>query len=227
LYSPEALTLASLLFLWQFPHFFSLAWVHRKDYARGGFQMVPVNDPHGTRTAQLIWNYSLYLLPVPVLAAVCDVTSSMFAVEGSLLTGYLLKLAYDFKQDRSDEKARKIFFCSLWYLPLLLILLVYHSKNWLSSEVKENLMKGISIGENENEISSLKNISDVREMIEAARRVLTGFCIHEIATSPNNKNMCPKVQVEEKAIETMDEISDGVDQIKSKVEEDLRQSSRD
>jgi len=222
LYSPETLTLGSLLFLWQFPHFFSLAWVHRKDYARGGFQMVPVNDPNGTRTAELIWNYSLYLLPVPILAAVCDVTSSMFAIEGTILTGYLLKLAHDFKQDRSDEKARKIFFCSLWYLPLLLILLVYHSKSWLSAEETESL-KAVAKEKGMDENFNLQNVADIGEAIEAARRFLTGFCIHEIATSPTNKLMCPKVQVEEKAIETIDEIADGVDQIKSTVKEEIPQ----
>lgn len=47
--------LASTLFLWQFPHFFALSWIHRKDYARGGFQMVPCNDPTGARTAELIF----------------------------------------------------------------------------------------------------------------------------------------------------------------------------
>ena len=43
------LALVSLLFLWQFPHFFALSWLHREDYARGGFQMIAVNDPLGTR----------------------------------------------------------------------------------------------------------------------------------------------------------------------------------
>ena len=43
------LALVSLLFLWQFPHFFALSWLHREDYARGGFQMIAVNDPVGAR----------------------------------------------------------------------------------------------------------------------------------------------------------------------------------
>lgn len=60
--------LASALFLWQMPHFFALSWVHRKDYARGGFQMVPCNDPMGIRTADLIfrcdaaWRRSSFLV---------------------------------------------------------------------------------------------------------------------------------------------------------------------
>jgi len=46
----------------QFPHFFALAYFNRKDYARGGFAMVPVRDPTGARTAALVWRYSLYLV---------------------------------------------------------------------------------------------------------------------------------------------------------------------
>lgn len=45
--TPDAMLLAGALFLWQFPHFFALSWVHRKDYARGGFKMVPCADPGG------------------------------------------------------------------------------------------------------------------------------------------------------------------------------------
>lgn len=52
--TPEPLLLSAALFLWQFPHFFALSWVHRRDYARGGFRMVPCADPTGMRTADLI-----------------------------------------------------------------------------------------------------------------------------------------------------------------------------
>eukprot|EP00607_Mallomonas_marina_P009639 CAMPEP_0182421742 /NCGR_PEP_ID=MMETSP1167-20130531/7208_1 /TAXON_ID=2988 /ORGANISM="Mallomonas Sp, Strain CCMP3275" /LENGTH=174 /DNA_ID=CAMNT_0024599157 /DNA_START=407 /DNA_END=928 /DNA_ORIENTATION=+ len=55
LMSAEPVALALLLYLWQFPHFFALSWLHREDYARGGFQMVAVNDPTGERSASLIW----------------------------------------------------------------------------------------------------------------------------------------------------------------------------
>ena len=51
------LALVSLLFLWQFPHFFALSWLHREDYARGGFQMVAVNDPLGTRSVIVMCAY--------------------------------------------------------------------------------------------------------------------------------------------------------------------------
>jgi len=55
--APEPYALGGLLFLWQFPHFFALSWLHREDYARGGFKMIATNDPTGERSAQLIWRY--------------------------------------------------------------------------------------------------------------------------------------------------------------------------
>jgi protoheme IX farnesyltransferase len=94
----EPLALASLLFLWQFPHFFALSWLHREDYARGNFAMIAVNDPNGTRTADLIWEYSLFLSAMPILCSASGLTSWMFAVEGTVANLYMLSLAHAFRQ---------------------------------------------------------------------------------------------------------------------------------
>lgn len=58
--SPEPLALGSLLFLWQFPHFFALSWLYREDYARGNFAMVACNDPTGERTAKYIKVFEIF-----------------------------------------------------------------------------------------------------------------------------------------------------------------------
>lgn len=86
----DAAILSGLLFLWQFPHFFALSWMYRDDYARGGFQMVAVNDPSGVRTAKLITEYSLYLTALPLVATAAGLTSSMYAVEGTVANAYLV-----------------------------------------------------------------------------------------------------------------------------------------
>lgn len=130
LLSAEPIALAALLFLWQFPHFFAIAWMYREDYARGGFQMVPCNDPDGSRTATLIRNYSLYLTALPILTSVSGLTSYMFCVEGCLLNGYLLMQARKFEEERTNSNARKIFMTSLIYLPALLFFYLYHSRMW-------------------------------------------------------------------------------------------------
>ena len=100
--------------------------------------MVPCADPTGARTADLVYRYSLMLAPLPVLAAAADVTSWMFAVEGMAINGYLIHLARAFKAERTTQKSSKVFMCSLWYLPALLGLMVFHKK---TDETQEQLQK--------------------------------------------------------------------------------------
>jgi protoheme IX farnesyltransferase len=138
---PTPIALASLLFLWQFPHFFALSWLHREDYARGGFQMVAVNDPIGARSAGFIWEYSLYLSALPIITCATGLTSWMFAVEGTIANLYLLSLAHAFKQEQSNAKARAVFLCSLWYLPLLLGGYIFHSKVWNESLHTDDMVR--------------------------------------------------------------------------------------
>eukprot|EP00593_Proboscia_inermis_P012642 CAMPEP_0171323288 /NCGR_PEP_ID=MMETSP0816-20121228/115483_1 /TAXON_ID=420281 /ORGANISM="Proboscia inermis, Strain CCAP1064/1" /LENGTH=300 /DNA_ID=CAMNT_0011821965 /DNA_START=80 /DNA_END=982 /DNA_ORIENTATION=- len=126
----ESILLGSTLFLWQFPHFFALNWMHRVDYSRGGFKMISCNDPNGDRTANVIMKYAIYLSAIPFVSSALDVTSSMFAVEGILLNGYALVVAKKFYDERSNGNARKVFLTSLWYLPSLLMLFILHSKTW-------------------------------------------------------------------------------------------------
>eukprot|EP00605_Chrysophyceae_sp_TOSAG23-4_P001934 GSChrysophyteH1.ASY1.ANO1.2139.1 assembled CDS len=130
----EPFALGTLLFLWQFPHFFALSYMHRDDYARGGFAMVAVNDPEGHRSADLIWKYSLYLTALPIFVASYELTSWMFAVEASVANAYLLHLARKFKNSRTNANARRIFLTSLWYLPVVLFALAMHQRQKHSDE---------------------------------------------------------------------------------------------
>jgi len=161
----EALLLGGTLFLWQFPHFFALSWMHRVDYARGGFEMVPVNDPNGDRTSALVTRYSLYLSTLPVIASVAGVTSAMFAIEGLLLNGYALHLARRFAKDRSNANARKVFLMSLWYLPCWMMLFILHSKTW-KNENDDKLA-------DENELSKMAS-----RVITSIRQNGTEACLH-------------------------------------------------
>jgi heme o synthase len=63
----EAWVLYAILFIWQFPHFYAIAWMYRDDYARAGIQMLPVVEPGGESTARQILLYSLLLIPISVL----------------------------------------------------------------------------------------------------------------------------------------------------------------
>ncbi len=161
--SPEPIALASILYLWQFPHFFSLSWLHREDYARGNFQMVAVNDALGNRSADLIMKYSIYLTILPAITSSLGMTSWMFLVESAAMNSYLLHLAYKFQSDHTNANARKIFLCSLWYLPLLLTAYVFHSRTWDSE-----------LNTDDSHINQLK--AKLREI-----------CVHEIMVV-NNKD---------------------------------------
>ena len=196
IFAPEPAILSSILFLWQFPHFFALSWLHRQDYALGGFQMVPVNDALGIRTAALIQEYSLYLTALPILTSILGYTSYMFAIEGLVANAYLLRLVYKFKQDKSNANARKIFLCSLWYLPVLLIGYAFHAKtieNKLESENINHVSLDTSIstlgttdrskGEEqsiEDEDKNILSLNIVEKLKLQMKTLFKQVCIHEM-----------------------------------------------
>ncbi|CAB9496904.1 IX farnesyltransferase [Seminavis robusta] len=169
----EAMLLGSTLFLWQMPHFFALSFMHRQDYARGGFAMVPVveeqREANGntdySHTASLITRYAAYLSAIPFVSTLTGVTSSMFALEGLALNAYALHVAHKFSRDRTNANARKVFLTSLWYLPSFMMLFLLHNRVW---DEEENTQKDA-----------------VREWISAQVHVVREMgrqvCIHEKA----------------------------------------------
>jgi hypothetical protein len=127
---PGAMSLFALLFLWQMPHFYALAWRHRDDYARAGYQMISRDDPMGARTASRTLAYTAALSALPVAASAAEVTGPMFAIEGSVLNAYMLYLAWRFYKNTSDDSAKRLFFATLWYLPVLMTLMAFHAAGW-------------------------------------------------------------------------------------------------
>ena len=116
-----AWVLGALLFTWQLPHFFALAWLHRDDYARGGFVMLP-GVPGGERlAAQTNLLASMLLVPIGLMATVLGVAG--YASAGvSLVAGLALSwlaLAHLRRLDRAT--ARNLFLASLAYLPVVLV----------------------------------------------------------------------------------------------------------
>lgn len=116
--------LAGLLFVWQLPHFLALAWMYREDYARGGFKMLPAFDETGELTARACVMSSLCLIPLAFLMTLAGSTGLLFAIVGSILGGYMVFKSVVFWKERTDSSARKLFFASIIYLPLLLIVML-------------------------------------------------------------------------------------------------------
>jgi protoheme IX farnesyltransferase len=113
-----------LLFLWQIPHFLSLAWLYRDDYARGGFKMFPLVDESGVRTTRMVVLYTLALIPLGFAMALGGLGGWWFVAGSIVLGAAFSSLALRFFRDRSDGSARRMFLGSLVYLPLMLSLLV-------------------------------------------------------------------------------------------------------
>src|SRR5712671_1010335 len=82
----EAGLLFAILFLWQFPHFYAIAWMYREDYARAGIRMLPVVEPEGISTARRIVWFSVVLIPISLLPKLTAMAGNIYMV-GALLLG--------------------------------------------------------------------------------------------------------------------------------------------
>jgi heme o synthase len=117
--------LFAILFLWQMPHFFAIAWTHRKDYAQGGFVMLSNADANGRKVAIQALVFCLALV-ISTLIPVLLGYASWFYGSVAIIAGiYILRPAIAFLNERQrDIAARKLFFASIFYLPALLVPLV-------------------------------------------------------------------------------------------------------
>jgi len=119
-----ALALFGILFVWQIPHFLAIATLYRDDYRRGGFKMLPVDDPDLRRTGRQILLYSAALFPISLLPVVAGVTGRVYSVSAVLLGTLFFAYAVLCASRRGRAEARKLFFASIIYLPILLAVLV-------------------------------------------------------------------------------------------------------
>ena len=121
----EAAVLYAILFLWQFPHFYAIAWMYRDDYARAGIRMLPVVEPSNVSTARRIVLMSLALIPISVLPKYLGMAGNVY-VFGALALGlYFFYAGIRAALDRTPLRARQVLLASIVYLPLLYGLLVF------------------------------------------------------------------------------------------------------
>ena len=123
--SIEAWILFGIVFLWQMPHFLAIAWMYREDYKRAGFPLLPVVEPDGASTGRQALIYAAALLPVSLAPTAVGMTGSAVpGRRGGAWAWRSLALARRFAWHRDDADARRLFFGSIIYLPLLWILMV-------------------------------------------------------------------------------------------------------
>lgn len=126
-----ALVLFAILFVWQFPHFFSIAWLYREDYAKGGVRMLPVVEEDGRSTARRILAYSVVLIPVSIIPTLMGMAGRMYLVGATALGLGLLyfgiRLAFlglPLASAPSKMRARHVLQATVVYLPLLFALMM-------------------------------------------------------------------------------------------------------
>jgi heme o synthase len=119
-----ALAITGIVFFWQMPHFYALAWVYREDYGRGGLRMLSVIDPNGTRLGLESFAYSVALLGVSLVPVLTGLLGWLYAGGAVLLGVGMMALSAGLWSVRDDRRAWRLFFGSIAYLPAILVLML-------------------------------------------------------------------------------------------------------
>ncbi|MBI1357117.1 MAG: protoheme IX farnesyltransferase [Acidobacteria bacterium] len=122
--SLEAWVLFFILFLWQFPHFYAIAWIYRDDYARAGIQMLPVVDRDGDSTSRQIICYAFNLIPVSIAPWMLGMAGPVYGVAALALSCGYFYYGFRAARARTIAEARRLLRVSVIYLPLLYLFLV-------------------------------------------------------------------------------------------------------
>jgi len=123
-------TLFAILFFWQIPHFLAIAWTYREDYQRGGFVMLPLRDLTGKETGQVATAGAVLLLLASVLPTAVGLTGFYYGGCALILGTLFVASAIRFARAPSEERAQKMFYISLIYLPLLIAFMFLDKRNF-------------------------------------------------------------------------------------------------
>tara|TARA_B100001750_G_scaffold246959_1_gene270981 strand:- start:3561 stop:4457 length:897 start_codon:yes stop_codon:yes gene_type:complete len=121
----EALIIFSIQFIWQFPHFWAIAWVSDDDYKKAGFKLLPNNGKKNLPTAVNIMTYTMFLIPLGLLPTIFGITglvSGVVAVVCAIL--FLIQTLWLIK-DYSKTSALRIMFGSFIYLPVVQLTYIF------------------------------------------------------------------------------------------------------
>jgi len=119
-----AWTLFAIVFIWQIPHFFAIAWLCRRDYEQAGFRMLSSDDESGVRSASQAVLFCMLLLLIAGTPAFIGMTNSIYLLAEIILGGLFTAAAMRFHRAGNPANARLLFFSSIIYLPLLFAVLM-------------------------------------------------------------------------------------------------------
>jgi heme o synthase len=117
--------LFAILFFWQFPHFFAIAWMYREDYARAGIKMLPVVDRSGDSTFAQIVAMSAILVPVSLLPSVIGMAGITYFFGALVLGVMLLQVSLWSANQRTNTRAKWLMHATIVHIPVLLGLMIF------------------------------------------------------------------------------------------------------
>jgi protoheme IX farnesyltransferase len=117
----EAWIIFGIQFIWQFPHFWAIAWVADEDYKKAGFKLLPWGGQKDLNTAIQIMIYTLFLLPLGLLPAKFGVTGIDSAIVATICGVLFLAQTFSLMKTGSRQSALRIMFGSFLYLPIVQI----------------------------------------------------------------------------------------------------------
>ena len=120
----HAWALFAILFVWQIPHFLAIAWLHREDYERAGMRMLGVVDADGSLTMRQLLLFGLLLIPTSLLPVMTGLATLPYAIVALVLGLWFALGGLRLMLSKTREDARRLFYVSLFYLPLLLVALL-------------------------------------------------------------------------------------------------------
>jgi protoheme IX farnesyltransferase len=130
----ETLILFAIMFVWQFPHFLSIAWLYREDYEQGDIRMLPVVDSDGKSTVRRILAYSGALIPVSILPVALGMAGRVYLIGAILMGAALFRVSMGMAYPQlpatapaSKPSARRLLRATIIYLPVLFALMMANS----------------------------------------------------------------------------------------------------
>lgn len=116
--------LFALLFLWQLPHFLSIAWLYRDDYRRAGMHLLTIDDPDARRTGRQAVVWALALLPISLMPSAVGLGGGLYLAGAALAGSVFVSAAIGFARAPQVGTARRLLLVSVAYLPAVLGVLV-------------------------------------------------------------------------------------------------------
>lgn len=123
--SVEALVIFGIQFIWQFPHFWAIAWVADEDYKRAGFKMLPSSGGRNLKTAFQIMIYTLFLIPLGLLPTKFGIVGINSAIILTVCGVLFLAQTFNLMKECTDKAAKQIMFGSFLYLPIVQLTLIF------------------------------------------------------------------------------------------------------